>query len=386
MMPQSLAELARLPDADVGRLQAAAGVLELPKDKSVAVLRYDDVAAAFSNPNLSVRHRFRATILLFGPTIFDTEGPDHGRQRAPVVKGLADGKTELIDTAEIEQVAAAAVAGLRGRPAVELVEDLAVPVVTGVMARLTGLSSAETLNLYALYRPVERILSGDTSTLKEAQANLREALKVYAACRHRPAPGCPAPLTRSMNDAVEKGRLSQLEVDRHQIINFLAGVETTVCALSNILWMLMTDDGLISRLRELSSRQLKGAVAELLRYRPPLYSTVRFALSPLDICGIAVKAGTPVHLCLAPACRDPDRFQEPHRLELTRPASTNLMFGYGIHFCAGTAIAKEELNATIKALIGEISDIRPLDSPPPPIEGHYFRRPQTLHASLDWAA
>ena len=386
MMPMSLAELARLPNAGIDRVRARAGALELPRDKSVAVLRYDDVAAAFANPELTVRHRFRATLRLFGPTIFDTDGPDHRRQRTPVVRGLADGKADLIDTGEIGRIAAAAVASLCGRPAVELVGDLAVPVATGTMAHLTGLSSAEALHLYTLYRPVERIMTGDASALDEAQANLREAFGIYAARRHRPAAGHPSSLTRAMNDAVENARLSASELDRHQLINFLAGVETTVCALSNTLWMLMTEDRLLPRLRELSGGQIGGAVAEMLRHQPPLFSTVRFALSPLDLCGVVVKAGTPVHLCLGPACRDPDKFPQPHRLKLTRRASTNLMFGHGSHFCAGTVIAKEELNATVKAIIDEIDDLRPLDDPPPPIEGHYFRRPRALHASIGWAA
>ena len=88
-MPESLAELSRLPYSDLGRIQAEAGALGRPRDRSVAVLRYDDVTAAFANPGLMLRHRFRATHRLFGPTILDTDGPDHRRQRTPVVRGLA---------------------------------------------------------------------------------------------------------------------------------------------------------------------------------------------------------------------------------------------------------------------------------------------------------
>ena len=385
MTPESLAELSRLPHSDLGHIQAEVGALGLPRDRSVAVLRYDDVTAAFANPKLSVRHRFRATHRLFGPTIFDTDGPDHRRQRTPVVRGLVDGKAELIDTGEIERIAAEAVADLRGRPVAELIEDLAIRVVTGVMAHLTGLSRAEALRLYTLYRPVERTMSGDASALKEAQANLREALDIYSARLRRPAAGHPAPLTRALDVAVAGEGLSASERDGHQLIIYLAGVETTVCALSNVLWMLVTDEGLLPRLHELSPERIEGAAAELLRYQPPLFSTVRFALGPLDIRGIAVAAGTPVHLCLAPACRDPDAFPEPHRLNLTRPASTNLMFGHGSHFCAGTAIAREEVRATLRAIVHEIDDLRPVGDPPPPIEGQYFRRPRALHASIGWA-
>ena len=106
MMPKSLAELSSLPKLVLTHIQAEAGTLRLPHDRSVAVLRYDDVADALSNPELTVRHRFRATLRLFGPTIFDTDGCDQRRQRSPVVRGLTNGKTELIDTGKIDEIAA----------------------------------------------------------------------------------------------------------------------------------------------------------------------------------------------------------------------------------------------------------------------------------------
>ena len=253
------------------------------------------------------------------------------------------------------------------------------------MAHLTGLSTEESFHLYRLYRPAERAMSGDASAFEEARANLLDALDVYAARNHRPAARHSAPLTRALNDAVIKNRLSASELDRHQIIIFLAGVETTVCAISNVLWMLATDKGLLPRLRELTSGQWAGAVAELLRCQPPLFSTVRFAVSSIDIFGIAVKTGTPVHLCLAPACWDPNKFPDPHQAIPTRPSSTNLMFGHGRHFCPGMAIAKQEVEATLHALTNEIDDLQLLDDPPPPITGHFFRMPRALNASIDWA-
>ena len=387
MKPTSLAELSRLPHSALGHLQAAEGALRLPHDRSVAVLRYDNVAAALSNPELTVRHRFRPTLRLFGPTIFDTDGCEHRRQRPPVVRGLADGKSELVDTGRIDEIAARALASLRGRPAVELTGDLAVRIVTEVMAHLTGLTTEESLHLYRLYRPVEKVMSGDASAFEEARANLVDALDVYARRNRLPAAGHSAPLTRALNDAVTKDTLTAPELDRHQVILFLAGVETTICAISNVLWMLVTDKRLLRRLRELSPEQLEGAVAELLRCQSPLFSTVRFAVSSLDICGVAVEAGTPVNLCLAAACWDRDRFSDPHTPILTRPGPTNLMFGRGSsHVCPGMVLAKQEIKATLRALTREVDDLHSLDGPPPPIEGHVFRRPSALDASIDWAA
>ena len=385
LKPKSLIELSSLSKSTLSHIQTEVRVLRLPDDKSVAVLRYDDVNDALGNPELTVRHRFRATLRLFGPTILDADGPDQRRQRSAVVRGLAQARVELIDTGIIDQIAARAVARLRGRPAVELIEGLAVRIVTEVMAHLTGLSAEESLHLYRLYRSVDSVISGDTSAFEKAKANLVDALDVYAARNLRPATGHSAPLTRALNDAVNRNRLSRSELERHQIFLFMAGVDTTVGAISNVLWMLATDSGLLPRLREMSSGQLSGAAAELLRCQPPIFSVARFPVISLNLCGVAVKHGTPVHLCLATACWDPDKFPDPHRIRLTRPNSTNLMFGYGSHYCPGTAIAKREVEASLYALVHQVANLHLLDDPPPPINGHIFRIPRALNASIEWA-
>ena len=160
-----------------------------------------------------------------------------------------DGKAELFDADKITEIAASVVASLRGRETTELIENLAVRVVTGVMANLTGLSPGESLHLYTLYRPVVRVLAGDASAFEEAKANLHAALEVYVN-RNRSATKHAAPFTRALNNAVMENRLSEPELNRHHLMIFLAGTETTVCAISNALWMLAIDKNLLPRLRE----------------------------------------------------------------------------------------------------------------------------------------
>lgn len=380
MPPLSLIELSNLSFADLCRIQAKAGALRLPNDKSVAVLRHTDVVDAFTNRGLTVRHRFRASLRLFGPTIIELDGPDHQRQREPIVRGLVDGRAELIHSGKIDDCAARAVADLRGRRELELIDELAVRLATEVMAILTGLSPKEALHLYRLYRSVVEVVSGNFSAFEAAKANLLEAMNIYDS-RHR-----SGALSHALESALKEKKLSAPEVDRHRIMVFLAGTETTVCATSNMIWMLATDGNLLHRFRNVDPVRLDAAVTEVLRFQPPIFSMPRFAASSLDICGISVKVGTPVHLCLAAACRDPDRFPNPHHLKLSRPGSTNLMFGHGDHFCPGSSIAKQEVKAVLRVLMDEVRDIRLLDDPPPTVSGHLFRTPGKLDASIDWVA
>ena len=56
-------------------------------------------------------------------------------------------------------------------------------------------------------------------------------------------------------------------------------------------------------------------------------------------------------MLLACANRDERRFDKPDRFDVTREAADQLGFGYGIHHCAGAALARLEIASLIKALI-----------------------------------
>jgi cytochrome P450 len=68
--------------------------------------------------------------------------------------------------------------------------------------------------------------------------------------------------------------------------------------------------------------------------------------------GVAMEPGRTVFLSVAGANRDPAVFDGPDRLWLARPnAHHHLGFGYGIHFCVGAPLARQELEVSLAGLI-----------------------------------
>jgi cytochrome P450 len=63
------------------------------------------------------------------------------------------------------------------------------------------------------------------------------------------------------------------------------------------------------------------------------------------------------------ANRDPDRFPEPDRLDLTRGDIGHLAFGYGIHFCVGAALSRIEAPIALNALLRRFPRLRLSDVP-----------------------
>ena len=88
--------------------------------------------------------------------------------------------------------------------------------------------------------------------------------------------------------------------------------------------------------------------------------------------------GQQVLIVLGAANRDPARYPDPDRLDLTRTGAPHLAFGNGPHFCVGAGLARLEAQETF---------IRLSQSPPRPRAGCWshirddsptFRRLQTL--------
>lgn len=138
----------------------------------------------------------------------------------------------------------------------------------------------------------------------------------------------------------------------------LAGHETTAHQLGLGVFALLGDPAQLAALR--ADRSLTdGAVEELLRYLSVVHhGPTRAARQDADVCGTTVRAGEVVVVSLAAANRDPGRFTDPERLDVTRDATGHLAFGHGIHRCLGGQLARIALRAGLTALFDRFPGLR----------------------------
>ncbi len=121
-----------------------------------------------------------------------------------------------------------------------------------------------------------------------------------------------------------------------------AGLETTTSLLSEGVVQLLRRPDQAEWLRERPDA-VPGAIEELIRVVSPVQLMTRYAAEDTELPGgVPVAAGQVVHTAVAAANHDPDVYDSPHDLDLSRPPRRNLAFGVGMHYCLGAPLARLE--------------------------------------------
>ncbi|MFF4806424.1 cytochrome P450 [Streptomyces sp. NPDC001351] len=135
-----------------------------------------------------------------------------------------------------------------------------------------------------------------------------------------------------------------------------AGIDTTVHGLAAALYAFATHPQEWQRLRE-RPELARVAFDEAVRWQSPVQTFFRTATTDVDIAGTRISAGGKILMFLGSANRDPDRWADPDRFDLTRDPSGHVGFGMGIHQCVGQHVARLEAEALLTALARRVGQL-----------------------------
>ena len=96
---------------------------------------------------------------------------------------------------------------------------------------------------------------------------------------------------------------------------------------------------------------IPNAIEELLRYEAPSPIQARYVTRNVEHYGQTVPEGAVMTLITASANRDERRFPDPDRFDIHRRIGHHLTFGYGIHFCLGSALARLEGRVALEEVL-----------------------------------
>ena len=96
---------------------------------------------------------------------------------------------------------------------------------------------------------------------------------------------------------------------------------------------------------------VQNVIEETLRFEPTGHASARYVTEDVEYYGTTLPAGSAVLLLMASGNRDPRRFEDPDTYDVLRKDVQHLTFGYGLHFCLGTHLARLEGRVALDELL-----------------------------------
>jgi cytochrome P450 len=273
----------------------------------------------------------------------ETDPPQHRAYRQLIEHRFSRGAAERVRPV-VDRVVGDVLAAAVERGTIDVVAELALPLVTRAIAETMG-------------RPgdTDRFLSWGLHVFRDPDSGERRAnadLDRYLADRVDEA------LTVGGDDLF--GDLAAAEfdgrpLDRDEILGFgylvlAGGRDTVIAAITGALAHLAAAPDDRTRLRR-APEGVPAAVEEFLRCVSPLPMIGRTATTDHRIGDQTIAAGELVALGFAAANRDDRVFDAPHECRIDRSPNRHVAFGHGPHTCIGAPLARMELSVVVEHVV-----------------------------------
>lgn len=159
------------------------------------------------------------------------------------------------------------------------------------------------------------------------------------------------------NGQVSGCPLGPIETASYYIIVATAGHDTTSSCIAGGLRALMENPDQLKKLQA-NPDLLNSAVDEIIRWVTPVQHFMRTNVGDDYVLrGKTIKKGDAVQLLYISGNRDEDIWPDANTFRVDRENNRHVAFGYGAHLCLGQHLAKMEIRAFFKELLGRLDSI-----------------------------
>ncbi|MEV0944215.1 cytochrome P450 [Micromonospora wenchangensis] len=320
------------------------------------VLGYQDCCTVLADPRFS-RLPLGATGAPDGggPRELNMDGPAHAVVRRVASRAFT---ARRIDTfrPRVRRLVDALIDDLLAgpRPA-DLVAALVAPLPVHVVCDVLGVPVADRPRFYGWIEGLNSVTAYGSADAAAAQAELRAYLAGQLAGK-RATPG------DDLLSAWVLGRDAH-ELDDAELVELAMGVllgGLEINSTSAGLRALFQHPEQLAKLRADPGR-LSSATDEILRYTSvSSMFRVQVVREDLTLGGVAMRAGDCVMAIPWAGNRDPRVFPDPNVFDIDRvPAAPHLTFGFGPHFCLGTALGRMQVELSIGELLRRLPGLAP---------------------------
>ncbi len=159
------------------------------------------------------------------------------------------------------------------------------------------------------------------------------------------------------NGKINGAPLGPVETASYYIIVATAGHDTTSSCIAGGLRALIENPDQLAKLKA-NPDLLNSAVDEIIRWVTPVQHFMRTNVGePYALRGKTIEKGQALMLYYISGNRDEDVWPDANKFRVDRENNRHVAFGYGAHLCLGQHLAKMEIRAFFKELLGRLDSI-----------------------------
>jgi cytochrome P450 len=347
------------------RIREAGPVVHLTRTDLYAISRYDDVRTAlmdwetfssarsvFVDPGMNAQ--------LEGITLC-SDPPEHTALRSVLGRPLRPERMRDI-APRIEAASAQVVAELVARGRFDAATELAEHLPMTVVSDLAGLGPGNREKMLEWAAAIWDV-QGPTNERFHAAMPLVEEFLGFAANDAVPGKIEPDGWADQLYQAADRGELPRDKCPVLMLDYVTPSLDTTILGITSTIALFAQHPDQWDLLR--ADRSLiPHAINESLRLETPVPQFSRVLTHDHEVGGVPLPAGTRVALLYGAANRDPRKYPDPARFDITRRPSDHLAFGRGEHACVGMNLARMEMSTLLGHLADQVSRFEVMASRP----------------------
>ena len=280
------------------------------------------------------------------------DAPAHSRIRSLAAAAFTPQRVEVL-RGHIREIVRGLLGKVKPRASMDVIADLAVPLPCIVTAEILGVPVEDHHQLKLWSQDFAEMLGNfqhNPDRIPKILKTMEDMTAYFRAAMHGNNLR-PDGLVNSLKNAEIQGdRLTEEEVVANSIVTMVGAQETTTNLIGSGALSLLRHPDQLEKLR-VDPSLIPSATEELLRYESPSQHTVRLAPEDTELGGKEIRKRQAVRAVMAAANRDPERFPDPDRLDITRQDNRHVAFGYGAHFCFGAPLARIEGQIALEEMV-----------------------------------
>lgn len=341
------------------------------------ITRYDDVRSVLNDPRTirppaggmlpaDVREGLAWLEEKITTSLAFANPPEHGRLRALVAKAFTPRVVEAMRP-DVEWLTDGLLEEMAARPDPDVLRDVAYPLPALAVSRLVGVPDEDIEGMVELVGEAMKVI-GQALPGEDPVASARAASaateKIFDYLEDLIAWRRKEPTDDLISTVAGTPGYSLEELILTVLVLVNGSLETTAHFIGNATLALLRHPAQADLLRG-RPELIDGAVEELLRYDTPVPVTPpQLTTAPIVLSGRRIEAGQLLFPVIGAAHRDPVRYANPDRLDLTRNPVGVLAFGGGVHYCIGAVLARLAGRIVLSRLFGRFPELRLADAKP----------------------